>query len=102
MFVTVPDMRVRAMNTAPVRSDGDYVLYWMIAFRRTRWNFSLDRAVSWAVRLQKPLLVFEPLSCWYPWASDRFHQFVLDGMDDNSRALSKTPATYFPYLEPKR
>src|SRR5262245_17592719 len=102
MFVEVPDIRVRVTNTEPVLSERDYVLYWMIAFRRALWNFSLDRAVNWAVKLQKPLLVLEPLSCSYPWASDRFHQFVLDGIDDNSRAMAKTPATYFPYLEPKR
>jgi deoxyribodipyrimidine photo-lyase len=37
----VPAIRVRACNGAPVRADGDFVLYWMIAFRRTTWNFSL-------------------------------------------------------------
>ena len=101
MSVEVPDIRVRPMNTAPIRIERDYVLYWMIAFRRTRWNFSLDRAANWAARLQRPLLVFEPLSCSYPWASDRFHQFILEGMDDNSRMLANTSTDYFPYLEPK-
>ena len=66
-------MRVHACNDAPVRTDGAYVLYWMIAFRRTGWNFSLEQAVEWARRLDKPLIIFEPLRVGYPWASDRLH-----------------------------
>jgi deoxyribodipyrimidine photo-lyase len=97
---TVPEPRVRLVNTAPVQEKQDYVLYWMTAFRRTQWNFSLDRAVDWAASLRRPLIVFEPLSCSYRWASDRFHQFVLDGMEDNGRALAGHPAAYLPYVEP--
>ncbi len=38
-------------------------------------------------------LVFEPLRCGYPWASDRLHAFVLQGMRDNARALASTRAS---------
>ena len=74
----------------------------MIASRRTRWNFSLDRAVEWASQLGPPLLIFEPLRVDYPWACDRFHQFVLDGMADTRRALDgvRPASTYLPYIEP--
>jgi deoxyribodipyrimidine photo-lyase len=44
----VPAIRIRDCNAAPIRADGDFVLYWMIAFRRLGWNFSLQRAVEWA------------------------------------------------------
>lgn len=44
----VPSVRLRARNQAPVRADGDFVLYWMIACRRTGWNFGLQRAADWA------------------------------------------------------
>ena len=57
----VPSERISTVNLAPVRPDGDYVLYWMIATRRTRHNFALQRAVEHAVRLRKPLLVLEAL-----------------------------------------
>ncbi len=30
----VPAERVRAVNTAPVRARGAFVLYWMVAHRR--------------------------------------------------------------------
>jgi len=99
--VRVPDIRIRALNEAPVRAEGNYVLYWMIACRRTTWNFSLQRAVEWAQELNKPLVVLEALSCDYPWASDRLHRFLLEGMADNAQRLEGTGALYYPYVEPE-
>jgi deoxyribodipyrimidine photo-lyase len=99
----VPKIRIRTLNPAPVRHDGEFVLYWMIAFRRTEWNFSLQRAVEWAVELKRPLVIFEPLRVDYRWASDRMHRFVIDGMADNAArvAEAKNPGVqYFPYVEP--
>lgn len=96
----VPEIRRRVLNAAPVRPDGEYVLYWMIASRRCEWNFALDRAVEWARELGKPLVVFEPLRCDYRWASDRLHRFVLDGMADNRARLAAIGVAYYPYVEP--
>ena len=96
----VPEIRVTRCNEVPVHEKGDYVLYWMTAFRRTRWNFSLQHAVDWANRLSKPLLVFEALRIGYPWACDRFHRFVIDGMADNAGSIRKYGVSYYPYLEP--
>jgi deoxyribodipyrimidine photolyase len=76
-----------------------YVLYWMTAYRRTHFNYALERAVFWAAELRKPLLIFEPLTCNYRWASIRFHQFVVDGMREKLEALQKTSVTYRPYVE---
>ena len=73
-----PDLRIVSVNDVPVQTDGDYVLYWMTAFRRTGWNFSLQRAVEWAVKLQKPLVVLEAIRCDYPLACDRFHAVILE------------------------
>lgn len=92
--------RVRAANDYPVRADRDFVLYWMIATRRPSWNFALDRAIDHARALNKPLVVFEALEADYPWASDRLHRFLIDGMRDNAAAFRGTPVTYFPYVEP--
>nr|WP_164102700.1 deoxyribodipyrimidine photolyase [Candidatus Laterigemmans baculatus] len=72
----------------------------MIAFRRTRWNFALQHAVDAARRLNKPLVIFEPLRIRYRWASDRLHRFVIEGMRDNAAALQRRPVTYYPYVEP--
>jgi deoxyribodipyrimidine photo-lyase len=95
----VPELRIRPGNAANVRTDGKFVVYWMIANRRSSWNFSLQRAIDWSLALKKPLVVFEALRCGYQWASDRLHQFVIQGMADNAQALGATAATYYPYLE---
>ncbi len=100
--VPVPRSRVFSKNDAAVRDGGDFVLYWMIATRRTRWNFALDRAAEWAAELGKPLLVLEALRSDYRWASDRIHRFILDGMRDNEAALAGSEVGYYPYVEPRR
>jgi len=72
----------------------------MIAGRRATWNFALDRAIAWARELGRPLVVFEPLRVGYPWASDRLHRFVIDGMADNAAAFEAAGVAYYPYVEP--
>ncbi len=99
----VPPSRIQNCNNAPIRGDGEFVLYWMIAFRRLSSNFSLQRAVELAVELRKPLVIFEPLRIGYQWASDRFHRFVIDGMAENAariKAMKNPGVVYFPYVEP--
>ena len=94
--------RVQKLNGNALRRDADYVLYWMISARRTRFNFALDRAIAWAEHLKKPLIVFEPLRVGYPWASDRLHRFVIDGMSDNAPDFEKAGVFYYPYVEPAK
>lgn len=97
----IPQMRVYQANQAPVNPKNAYVLYWMTAFRRVQWNYSLDRAIWWTRELNKPLVIFEALRCGYDWASDRLHQFIVEGMAANAADLKDSPAMYFPYLESK-
>ena len=96
----VPPERIRAASAAPVRRDGEYVLVWTTAFRRTSWNFTLDRAVEWSRDLHRPILVLEALRAAYPHASDRLHAFVLQGMADSDRAYADAGIAYHPYVEP--
>ncbi len=95
------DLRVNAANEQPVNPRGSYVLYWMIAARRTRASFALDRALAHVRELGKPLLVFEPLRAGYPWASDRHHAFVMQGMAENARSCEAADIAYLPYVEPE-
>jgi deoxyribodipyrimidine photo-lyase len=97
---SVPGLRIQVRNPAPVNPGGDFVLYWMIATRRTTWNFSLDEALGWAQTLRKPLVILEALRCGYRWASDRLHRFILDGMADNAKRLKDPGVLYYPYVEP--
>lgn len=93
--------RIREVNRAGVSGKGDHVLYWMIGFRRLRYNHALQRAVGWARQLRRPLVILEPLRCDYPWASERLHAFILEGMDDNARRLARRNVCYHPYVEPE-
>ncbi len=94
-------LRSRNLNQAPLNHDGAYVLYWMVAARRTSWSFALDTALDLCRELRLPLLIFEPLRIGYPWASDRLHRFVLQGMADNRRRCEAAGVTYLPYVEPQ-
>lgn len=99
--MSTPRIRIRRCNEAPVAADTAFVLYWMVAARRTRWNFALQRACEHCAALGLPLVVLEPLRAGYPWACDRFHRFVIDGMVDNrARLLGRDRVFYYPYLEP--
>ena len=99
-MTSVPEMRVRAANAAEVRADGEYVVYWMIAARRTTANFALQRALDRARELGRPLVVLEALRTAYPHASDRLHRFILAGMADTAARLEGGPVLYHPYVEP--
>lgn len=99
LLLAAPDLRVRVLGDLPLRPDGSHVLYWMVGFRRPRWNFALQHAAARASELGKPLLIFEALRLGYPWASDRFHQFILDGMRANASHFADKNVAYFPYVE---
>lgn len=93
--------RLRVLVDRPARKDGAYVLYWMTAARRTRFNFGLQRAARLARELDRPLLVFEPLRAGYRWANARHHAFVIAGMRDNARACAERGVRHLAYVEPR-
>ena len=100
--MNVPLIRIRAANDKPLNPQGAFVLLWMTAARRTRWNFGLDHAISLAEELGRPLVILEAIRSDYPYASDRFHAFILQGMADNARRLAGRRVTYHAYVEPQR
>ncbi len=73
----------------------------MVAQRRLVWNFALQRAVALAAERRRPLLILEALRTDYPWASDRHHAFLLEGMREHEEALRNSGVGYYPYVEPK-
>jgi len=96
-----PELRLKRLNERPLRRDGEYVLYWMVATRRLSWSYALDRALEHARALARPLLILEPLDVSYRWASDRHHGAILDGMLEHARRLAGSPVGYHPYVEPR-
>lgn len=88
-------------NDHEVNKEGDYVLYWMQTNRRFQYNYALEYAVALSNKLDKPLLIYEGLSVSYPWASDRFHTFIMEGMKENLDTANQKNLNYYAYLEPE-
>jgi deoxyribodipyrimidine photo-lyase len=95
-----PVARISRLNSHSEAPDGGFVLLWMTAQRRTRYNFALQRAVALANQLERPIVVLEALRVDYRWASDRLHRFVIEGMKSNQAAFDEAGVTYCPYVEP--
>ena len=96
------ESRVRVLNDAPVRPRAAYVLYWAQMNRRADSNHALEFAAARANALKIPLLVYEGLTCSYPYANDRFHTFILEGVAETSRRLSKRGIGYLFHLRRRR
>jgi deoxyribodipyrimidine photo-lyase len=84
---TAADPRVRRLNDKPTPPRGEYVLYWMQAFRRGQDNAALAFALERANELGVPCVVYDALRPDYPHASDRMHTFVLQGARDTAAVL---------------
>jgi deoxyribodipyrimidine photo-lyase len=69
--------------------------------RRLHYNYALEYAVALANKLDKPLLIYEGLKVDYPWASDRLHTFIMQGMQENLTFANQESLNYFSYVEPK-
>ncbi len=95
----VNSKRVFKRNENEANSDGEFVLYWMQINRRFHYNYALEYAIGWANKLGKPLLVFEGMSCDYPWANDRIHHFILQGMAEHQDWTEKNDVNYYSYVE---
>lgn len=91
--------RVFKRNEKEPNPDGDYVLYWMQINRRLQYNYALEYAVGWANKLGKPLLIYEGLNCDYPWASERVHHFMMEGMKENLDYAKEQDLNFYSYLE---
>jgi len=64
------------------RRDGAYVVYWMRTAVRAHENPALDVALLAAEALSLPVFVYHALDERYPYASDRHHAFILEGVRD--------------------
>ena len=94
--------RVRALNDSPVREGAEYVLYWSQMNRRVECNHSLAYAIELANSLRLPVLYYEGLDCVYPYANDRIHTFMLEGVPDTAERLRTLGIGYVFYLRRNR
>ncbi len=91
--------RVTKLNDAEVKPKARYVLYWMQMFKRASHNYALNFAIQMANERQLPLVVYEGLKFYYPWANDRLHTFILEGVAEKRSAFEKRGIRYLFYLQ---
>jgi len=96
---SINSYRVFERNECEPNTTGDFILYWMQTNHRLHYNYALEYAVGWADKLNKPLLIYEELTCNYRWACDRFHQFYLEGMKEHFTEVKKEDVIYIPFVE---
>ena len=95
----INSLRVFKRNENEPNPEGEFVLYWMQINRRFQYNFALEYAVGWANKLDKPLLILEAFSCDYPWATDRTHTFMMQGMKEHLETIDRRSFNYLPFVE---
>lgn len=91
--------RVQLLNDKTENKKAKYVLYWMQMFKRTTHNHALKYAIECANERKLPLVVYEGLKFYYPWASDRLHTFILEGVEEKRVAFEKLGIKYVFYLQ---
>ena len=91
--------RVVQLNDRPINERARYVLYWMQMYKRVDNNHALIYAIRRANELGLPLVVYEGLKYYYPWASDRLHTFILEGVEEKRLAFEKLGIRYVFYLQ---
>ena len=70
--------------------------------RRVESNHALAHAATLANELHLPVLFYEGLTCTYPYANDRLHTFVLEGVAETERRAAEMGMGYVFYLRQRR
>jgi photolyase PhrII len=93
------DYRIHAPSDSKPRHGGEFVLYWMQTTQRAHDNFALNFAIEQADALGLPLQVYHGLRHDYPWASDRFHTWILEGVIDLYAGFAARGINYAFWLD---
>lgn len=91
--------RVTRLNDCVENTKGRYVMYWMQMFKRASHNYALNFAIEMANERSLPLVVYEGLKYYYPWASDRVHTFILEGVAEKKAEFERRGIRYVFYLQ---
>lgn len=83
---------------SPSGAGGRYVIYWMQSARRIPGNLALDYAIAAANDRRLPVVVYESLRPDYPFANDRMHHFVLEGVRENAGDAARRGLRYLCFL----
>ncbi len=99
MDAPLDDFRIHAPSHWVPRPGGEFVLYWMQVTHRAHDNFALNYAIEQANHLRVPVLVYHGLRHDYPWANDRIHTCILEGVVDLQAAFAARGIQYVFWLD---
>lgn len=99
MAIGTDSDRVTSLNNAQENTKGEYVLYWMQMFKRASHNYALNFAIQMANERGLPVVVYEGLKFYYPWANDRIHTFILEGVAEKKEECAERGIRYVFYLQ---
>ena len=68
-------------------------------FKRVDDNDALNFAIEQANERDLPLVVYEGLKYYYPWANDRIHTFILEGVAEKRAEFDCRGIRYVFYLQ---
>ena len=68
-------------------------------FKRSSHNYALNFAIEMANERRLPLVVYEGLKFYYPWANDRIHTFILEGVGEKQAEFARRGIRYVFYLQ---
>ena len=71
-------------------------------YKRASYNYALNFAIQLANERNLPLVVYEGLKYYYPWASDRIHTFILEGVAEKKVKFAERGIRYVFYLQRHR
>jgi deoxyribodipyrimidine photo-lyase len=83
----IHEQRVHLRNRES-QKDRRYVLHWMQASQRARYNHALEYAIEKANELHKPLLVLFGITENFPNANLRHYLFMLEGLSETKAELA--------------
>ena len=72
--------RYHTLNNASVKTEKDYVLYWLQSTQRVDFNYGLSLAIEYANRYHLPLKVLYIVTPSYPDANRRHYWFMFEGL----------------------
>lgn len=81
--------RIQTLNQKQENTNGKYILYWMQASVRTRYNHALNYALQLGNQYKLPIVVFFQLIDNYPEANARHYHFLLEGLQDVQKTLQE-------------
>ena len=88
----IREERVKRLNSREIKP-GRYVLYWMQASHRTKYNHALEYAVSKPNKMNRPVVAYFGITEYFPEANERHYYFMLEGLREVQSALKEKGIT---------